>query len=398
MRIRAAVLEGPGLPFQVEEVELQEPQAGEVLVQVKAVGVCHSDWHLVSGATEHPFPCVAGHEGSGVVAAVGAGVSKLKVGDPVALNWAPSCGSCFYCKAGRPALCSAYVGPIWAGTMLDGTTRLSRNGSPLYHYCGLACHAEYTVVPEVSCVPMPHELPFELSALVGCAVATGVGAVLNTARVKPGSSVAVFGCGGVGLSAIMGARVAGAVQILAVDREESKRVHALAVGATEFVLVDRDGRCAMRDGEDASGERREATGGADRDVRCAILDLTEGRGVDYAIECVGARAVQELAFDCLRPGGTLVIAGLSPMGEDTNFPAARLVREEKTVMGSYYGTCDAARDFPDYAAKALAGALPLEKMVSRRYPLAQINEAYADMLSGRVARGILTLERSFGAR
>ncbi|MBI5705510.1 MAG: Zn-dependent alcohol dehydrogenase [Armatimonadetes bacterium] len=366
MRIQAAVLEGPGQPFRVQEVELQEPQAGEVLVQVKAVGVCHSDWHLVSGATRHPFPCVAGHEGSGVVAATGAGVTKLKVGDPVALNWAPSCGACFYCKAGRPALCAAYIGPIWAGTMLDGTTRLSRDGQPLYHYCGLACHAEYTVVPEVSCVLMPRELPFELSALIGCAVATGVGAVLNTAKVTPGSSVAVFGCGGVGLSAIMGAKVAGAGKIMAIDREEAKQVFALAAGATEFIL-------------------------AKSDVRSAIKELTEDRGVDCAIECVGARSVQELAFDCLRPGGTLVIAGLSPMGEDTNFPAARLVREEKTVMGSYYGTCDAARDFPDYAAKALAGALPLAKMVSRRYPLAQINEAYADMLSGKVARGILIL-------
>lgn len=366
MVIRAAVLEAPGQPFKVERLELAPPGKGEVRVRIRAVGVCHSDWHLVTGATKHPFPCVAGHEGSGVVEAVGDGVAELKAGDAVALNWAPSCGTCFYCLAGRPALCSAYVGPIWSGTMLDGTTRLSRGGQPVFHYCGLACHAEAVVVPEVSCVRMPSELPFESAALIGCAVATGVGAVLNTARVPKGSSVAIFGCGGVGLSAILGAGLAGASQVIAIDAAEAKRGAALGMGAGDF----------LKFGNGLAG---------------AVRSLTEGRGVDYAVEATGKREVQEMAFECVRPGGTLVIAGLSPMGEPTNFPAARLVREEKTVMGSYYGTCDTARDFPEYAQLALSGQLPLEKLVTQRFGLDEINEAYRAMMEGKVSRGVIVM-------
>src|SRR5471032_2297191 len=206
MQIRGALLRGVHQPFSIERLELEPPQKGEVLVGMKATGVCHSDWHIVTGATPHPLPVVPGHEGAGVVESIGPGVSSVKVGDHVALNWAPSCGRCFYCLRGKQSLCTAYVEPIWAGTMMDGTTRLSIDGEPVYHFSALACFAEKAVVPEVCCVPLPKAIPFNVAALIGCAVTTGVGAVLNTAKVPPGCSVAVFGAGGVGLSIVMGAR------------------------------------------------------------------------------------------------------------------------------------------------------------------------------------------------
>ncbi len=268
MRINAAVFYEPGRPFSVETLELAPPRAGEVLIRVAAVGVCHSDWHLMTGATKHPVPVVPGHEGAGRVEEVGEGVTRLKVGDHVALNWAPNCGTCFYCLRDRPSLCSTYIGPLWAGTMMDGTTRLSRNGQPVYHFSALACFADYAVVPQECCVPMRPEVPLPVAALIGCAVTTGVGAVLNTARVPPGSSVAVFGAGGVGLSVILGARLAGASRIIAVDRAESKLKMACDFGATDSLM-------------------------AGPEAPAAIRELTEGRGADYVFEAVGIPAVQE---------------------------------------------------------------------------------------------------------
>ncbi|MCW5942945.1 MAG: Zn-dependent alcohol dehydrogenase [Fimbriimonadaceae bacterium] len=365
MKVRAAVFEGPGLPFRIETLDLAPPAKGEVLVKVRAAGVCHSDWHLMTGATRHPVPVVPGHEGAGVVEAVGSGVSSVRVGDAVALNWAPYCGDCFYCRHGRTGICRAYVGPIWAGTMLDGTTRLSRRGSPVYHFSALACFAERTVVPAVCCVPLP-EVPFEIAAVIGCAVTTGVGAVLNTAHVQDGESVAVFGAGGVGLSALLGAKLAGARPLIAVDRDV-KRGMVADFGADRFV---------------------EAGPGVDETVR----SLCDGRGADVCIECVGLPEVQEHAFRATRPGGKLVLAGLAPMGSATNLPGAEIVRQEKAILGSYYGTCRPDRDFPLYAAHWRAGRLPLDRLIGRRYPLESINEAYADMLSGTATRGVIVFD------
>jgi len=236
MKIKAAVLHAPGVPFAIETLDLEAPRTGEVLVKVAAVGVCHSDWHLMTGATQHPLPVVPGHEGAGVVAAVGPGVDRAALGDHVALNWAPNCGKCFYCLNDRPSLCAAYVGPVWAGTMMDGSTRLSQDGQPVYHFSALACFAEYCVVPQECCVPFSKDVPLAVAALIGCAVTTGVGAVLNTARVKAGSSVAVFGAGGVGLSIIMGAHLAGASRVIAVDRAPAKLEMACGFGATDALL------------------------------------------------------------------------------------------------------------------------------------------------------------------
>jgi NDMA-dependent alcohol dehydrogenase len=364
MKVQAAVFYEVGVPFKIETLDLEPPRAGEVLVKVAAAGVCHSDWHLMTGATQHPTPVVPGHEGAGVVEAVGPGVSRVKPGDHVALNWAPNCGRCFYCLNDRPNLCSTYVGPLWAGTMMDSTTRLSKDGQPVYHFSALACFADYTVVPQECCVPLNKAVPLPIAALIGCAVTTGVGAALNTAKVRPGSSVAVFGVGGVGLNIVMGAKLAGASRIIAVDRSEAKGDIALEFGATDFVM---GGSAAVTD----------------------IRGLTEGRGADYVFEAIGLPAVQEQCLEATRPGGMLVLVGVAPMGSGTNLPGAILTRQEKTVTGSYYGTANTARDFPLLADLYLKGKLDLGRLISKTYPLAQVNEAYADMLSGEIARGVI---------
>jgi len=367
MKITAAVLFAPEQPFEVTELELQEPRANEVLVRLAAAGVCHSDYHLVSGATRHPMPVVAGHEGAGVVQAVGVGVGDIRAGDHVVLNWAPDCGRCFYCLRGKPNLCEAYVGPIWAGTMLDGSPRLSLRGNPVYHFCGLASFATHAVVPRESCVVVRKDVPLDVAALVGCAVATGVGAAMYTADVRAGDSTVIFGCGGVGLSIIQGAKLCGAQAIIAVDTHSAKLEIAKQMGATVSIVA------------------------GDGAIQC-ILDATGGRGADHAFEAVGVPAVQEQALSAVRPGGTLVLAGLSPMGTGTNLPGAIITRQEKTVKGSYYGSVHPRRDFPLLLDLYKSGRLDLDSLISKRYPLTEINRAYADMLEGRVARGVIRLD------
>ena len=360
MKIQAAVFYAVGQPFSVETLDLEPPRAGEVLVKIAAAGVCHSDWHLMTGATQHALPVVPGHEGAGVVAAVGPGVTRFQPGDHVAL----SCGQCFYCLNDRPSLCETYVGPIWEGVLMDGTTRLSKNGAPVYHFSALACFADHAVVPQECCVPMPKTVPLTVAALIGCAVTTGVGAALNTAKIKPGSSVAVYGAGGVGLSVIMGAKLAGASRIIAIDRAEGKLDLAQAFGATDAVLAGPEAVAAVR-------------------------ALTHGRGADYVFEAIGIPAVQEQSLAATRKGGLLVLVGISPMGSGTNLPGAVIARQEKTITGSYYGTANPARDFPLIAELYQRGQLDLGRLISREYPLTQINEAYAAMLSGETARGVI---------
>ena len=366
MQTRAAVLYEPDTAFVIETLDLAPPRAGEVLVQIAAAGVCHSDWHLVTGATQHPLPVVPGHEGAGIVQAVGEGVTQVQPGDHVILNWAPSCGRCFYCLHDRPSLCDTYLDPVWGGTMMDGTPRLSKNGAPIYHFCALACFAEYAVVPVESCVPVSKDVPLPVAALIGCAVTTGVGAVLNTAQVAPGSSVAVFGAGGVGLSTVLGARLAGADPIIALDQVSTKEESARRLGATHFI------------------ESRE-------DMLEAIRKLTGGRGADYVFDTTGVPAVQSACLGAVRPGGTVVLAGLAPMGSSTDLPGAIITRQEKTVTGTYYGSAHPARDFPQYADLYLRGKLDLDGLITRTYALDQINEAFADLLAGRLARGVLVM-------
>jgi Zn-dependent alcohol dehydrogenase len=256
------------------------------------------------------------------------------------------------------------VDPIWAGTMMDGTPRLSKKGSPVYHYSALACFADLAVVPEASCVPMPASLPLAVAGLIGCAVTTGMGSVLNTAKVEPGSTVAVWGAGGVGLSTIIGADLSGAARIIAVDRVKEKEAIAKSMGATHVLMAGDD-----------TVER--------------VRKLTEGRGADYVFETTGIPEVQEICLHAARPGGTVVLAGLAPMGSSTQLPGSLITRQEKTVMGTYYGTANTARDFPLYADLHLKKRIDLERLISKTYSLEEINEAFEEMISGRQARGVI---------
>ena len=364
MKIKAAVLHETDTPFRIETLDLEAAGAGEVLVRVAAAGICHSDWHLRTGATQHPLPVVAGHEGAGVVEEVGDGVDGVKPGDHVVLNWAPACGTCFYCLNGRPSLCSTYLEPIWAGKMMDGTTRLSREGRTYYHYSALACFADHAVVPEESCVLVSEALPLPVAALVGCAVTTGMGAVLNTARVRPGSTVAVWGAGGVGLSIVIGAELAGASRIIAVDRIPEKSNTARELGATDFLVVGPD-------------------------VLDEIRALTGGRGADHVFDTTGLPEVQEQCLHAARPGGAVILAGIAPMDSTTRLSGALITRQEKTVMGTFYGTATPPRDFPFYANLHLAGKIDLGKLITRTFRLENINEAFEAMLAGEVARGVI---------
>jgi|FLYN01.1.fsa_nt_gi NDMA-dependent alcohol dehydrogenase len=367
MNIHAAVLYEPHSRLVIEKLTLDEPRQGEVLVKIAASGVCHSDYHLVSGATQHPMPVAPGHEGAGIVEAVGPEVTRVQPGDHITLNWAPDCGHCFYCLRGKPNLCETFVEPIWAGVMLDGTPRLRKNGQPIYHFSGLASFAEYAVVPQESCIPIRKDVPLKVAALVGCAVATGVGAAIYTAQVRPGESIVVFGCGGVGLSILQGALLCGAYPIIAVDTNPAKMRIARQFGATHMLL-------------------------SDENTVKTIRDLTGGRGAEYAFEAVGIPSVQETALNAIRPGGTLVLAGLAPMGTGTNLPGAVITRQEKTIKGSYYGTVNASRDFPMLLDLYVAGKLKLDELISREYPLSHINEAFDAMLTGEVARGIIVFD------
>jgi NDMA-dependent alcohol dehydrogenase len=373
MRIRAAVLHAPREPFVIEQLELAEPRAGEVLVRLVACGVCHSDWHLVTGDTNHPMPVVAGHEGAGIVEAIGPNVDDVRVGDHVVLSWAPSCGHCFYCTRGNVNLCDTYTGPIWSGTMLDGTTRLRLRERDVFSYCGTAAFATHTVVPRASCVVFRKDVPLRYACLIGCAVATGVGAAMFTAGVQPGDSVAVFGCGGVGINIVQGAQLCGARTIIAIDANESKMTLARRFGATHTVLA-------------------QTTSGSAAGLMKAIHELTDRRGVDHAFEAVGIPALQELALGCVRPGGTLTLAGLSPMGTSTNFPGSVVARQEKTIKGSYYGSVNPQRDFPMLVDLYVQKKLDLDLLVTRTYALDQINDAFRDMLAGKLARGVIDLE------
>jgi S-(hydroxymethyl)glutathione dehydrogenase/alcohol dehydrogenase len=368
VQIEAALVTEVKQPVRVEKLTLEAPRAGEVLVRVAACGVCHSDYHLLSGATKHPLPVVPGHEGAGVVEAVGEGVTLVQEGDHVVLNWAPSCGRCFYCLRGKPNLCSTFVGPLWAGVMLDGTPRLSWQGQPVFHYSGLSAFAERTVVPQESCVVIRRDVPLAVAALVGCAVTTGVGAVLYTAQVQPGDRVVVLGCGGIGLSILLGAQLAGAQQIIAVDRSARKLEYARSLGATDVIVA----------GEGDTVE--------------AVRRLTDGRGADVSFEAVGVAALQTACVEMTRPGGKAVLVGLTAMGSETVFSGATLVRQEKQVLGSYYGTANTTRDFPLILDLYMAGRLNLGALVSETYPLAEINRAFEVMLAGDMARGVVVFE------
>ena len=355
---------GPGA-VAVEELSLERPRRGEVLVRLGASGVCHSDLHVVDGEWPRPTPVVMGHEGAGVVEAVGEDVGDLAVGDHVVLSWFYPCRRCRHCAEGRAWACTG----TRAGQCVldDGTTRFRRaSGEDVFTYLAVGSMAERTVVPAAGAIAVPRELPLDVAALIGCAVTTGVGAVVNTARVRAGSSVVVLGCGGVGLSVVMGAALAGAEPIVAVDVSEEKLALAREVGATH----------AVRAGADADAE---------------VVALTEG-GADYAFEAIGLVETVELVPGLLRAGGTGVLVGLTAVGVRASFDVYSLVDAGKALVGSIYGGAVPAVDFPRLARLYLAGKLPLDRLVSHRIGLDDLDEAFAAMRRGERARSVIVFE------
>jgi S-(hydroxymethyl)glutathione dehydrogenase / alcohol dehydrogenase len=374
MRLRAAVLERTGGPLTVEELNLAPPGPGEVLVRLHASGVCHSDQNAIDGTAETRCPAVLGHEGAGVVESVGIGVTRVNPGDHVALSWAPSCGDCPECLRDLPQLCSAVWPAMEAGGLLDGTTRLSRDGEPVYHYSFISSFAEACVLPERSCIPIPADVPFEIAGLVGCAVTTGVGAVWRTANVRPGDRVAVFGCGGVGLSAVLGATAAGAGAIVAVDPVPAKLDVACELGATDAVPWA------------ASSEETAA----------AVIEASAG-GVDYAIEATGRPEAMLAAFLSTRAHGAAVLIGIPPADAVLPLPALSIPRLERRVLGSIYGSSRPERDFPLTLDLYRRGRLPLDRLVSHRLPLDEVERAFELLRSGQALRVVLDLRSTKGA-
>jgi Zn-dependent alcohol dehydrogenase len=373
VKVRAAVLERTGGPLTVGEVELAAPGPGEVLVRLGASGVCHSDWNAVDGTAETRCPAVLGHEGAGVVEAVGPGVRRVAAGDHVALSWAPACGECEECRRDLPWLCATAWPAMATGGLLDGTSRLSRDGETLYHYAFLSTFAEACVVPERSCVPIPADVPLAVAGLVGCAVTTGVGAVWRTAGVRPGDRVAVLGCGGVGLSAVMAAAAAGARPLLAVDRAPAKLEQARAFGASEGLLW---------------------AGTADETA--AAVRAASGGGVDVAVEATGLPEAMLAAFLSTRPRGAAVLIGIPRADAVLPLPALSIPRLERRVLGSIYGSSKPERDFPLVLDLYRSGLLPLDRLVSHRLPLERVEQGFGLMRSGEAVRVVLELTRQGG--
>jgi S-(hydroxymethyl)glutathione dehydrogenase / alcohol dehydrogenase len=358
------VLERAGAPLRLTELELAAPGPGEALVRLHASGVCHSDLNAIDGTAETRCPAVLGHEGAGVVESVGTGVG-LRPGTRVVLSWLPACGRCEECLRELPHLCAAAWAGMAHGGLLDGTPRLSREGEPVYHYSFLSAFAERTVVPAGCCVPIPDDVPFEIAALVGCAITTGTGAVWRTAGVRPGDRVAIFGCGGVGLSALLGAVAVGAEPVVAVDVAESKLEAALALGATHAI---------------------EWTGGA---AETADLVRDASGGVDYAFEATGRPEAALSAFLSTRARGAAVLIGIPGADAVVELPALPIPRMERRVLGSIYGSSRPERDFPPLLDLYRRGRLPLDRLISARLPLEAVDEGVALLRDGRAVRVIL---------
>jgi S-(hydroxymethyl)glutathione dehydrogenase/alcohol dehydrogenase len=371
--MRAVVLREPGRPVEVEEVELEAPRRDEVLVRVAAAGVCHSDVRLADGELGNKrWPMVLGHEGAGVVEAVGEGVTHVAPGDHVAFSFVPACGECRACLAGSPNLCEPAGVNGFKGGLLDGTSRLSANGETLQHGLMTACFAERTVVAAAGAVPIPRELPLWQAALLGCGVVTGLGAVRNAAKVAPGDSVCVIGVGGVGLQVVAGARIAGAAPIVAVDRSAEKLELARSLGATDLVDATADGAVAT------------------------VKRLTDG-GADHAFEVVGRPETVRLAWDVLRPGGQAVVVGLVPRGVEVSVPGIEFL-SDKTLRGTYYGSGDAARDLPEFAVLALTGQLDLATVVTHTTDLDGVEDALGRLRRGEGARTVVIVDAALAGR
>ena len=365
--MRAAVLERSGQAVHMQSVDIIEPRRGEVRVRVRHCGVCHSDFSIVNGTFPQSEPVILGHEAAGVVESVGPEVSGLAVGDHVVLTPAPSCGRCYYCQRDDHSLCPDAMG-VSTSALPDGETGLCRNGERVLRGVGVGAWAEYVVTPEHGAIKVPDDVPLNVVCVIGCALQTGVGAVLNTARVEEGASVLVMGLGGIGQAAVQGARVAGAATIIASDPVAGRRERAAGFGATH--LLDP---------------------GAD-DVLAEAKRITGGIGVDYAFETAGVGALSELGLAAIRMGGLLVCVGAPPMDQGLSIPLIALfVTEQKRVSGCMLGSCNSAYDIPRLVRLYRSGALDLDGMITHRRALSEVNEAMADMAAGRGIRTVLDI-------
>lgn len=367
MKTRAAVAWGPNQPLTIEEVDLQGPQAGEVMVKLTATGVCHTDAYTLSGEdSEGVFPCILGHEGAGVVIEVGAGVTSVAVGDHVIPLYTPECGKCKFCLSGKTNLCQAIRATQGKGLMPDGTTRFSKDGKPIYHYMGTSTFAEHTVLPEIAVAKINKSAPLDKVCLLGCGITTGIGAVLNTAKVEAGATVAVFGLGGIGLSVIQGAVMAKAARIIAVDINETKFEMAKMLGATDCINPKN----------------------YNKPIQEVIVDLTEG-GVDYSFECVGNVNLMRSALECCHKGwGESVIIGVAGAGQEISTRPFQLVTG-RVWRGSAFGGVKGRTQLPDYVERYMKGEIKIDEMVTYTMPLEDINKAFDLMHDGKAIRSVV---------
>lgn len=367
IKSRAAVAFAPNEPLQIVEVDVQPPQAGEVLVRIVASGVCHTDAYTLSGQdSEGVFPCILGHEGGGIVEAVGEGVTSVAVGDHVIPLYTAECGQCKFCKSNKTNLCSSVRATQGKGLMPDGTSRFSYQGQPIYHYMGCSTFSEYTVLPEVSVAVIPKEAPLEKVCLLGCGVTTGIGAVLNTAKVEEGATVAIFGLGGIGLAAIIGAKMAGASRIIGVDINPSKFAIAEELGATDFVNP--------KDHE--------------KPIQEVIVEMTDG-GVDYSFECIGNVQLMRAALECCHKGwGESTIIGVAPAGAEISTRPFQLVTG-RVWRGSAFGGVKGRTELPGYVEKSQSGEIPLDTFITHNMGLDDINQAFDLMHEGKSIRTVI---------
>ncbi|MFM5082416.1 S-(hydroxymethyl)glutathione dehydrogenase/class III alcohol dehydrogenase [Aeromonas veronii] len=367
IKCKAAIAWGPGQPLSIEEVEVMPPQAGEVRVRIVATGVCHTDAFTLSGEDpEGVFPCILGHEGGGIVESVGKGVTSVKVGDHVIPLYTPECGECKFCKSGKTNLCQKIRATQGKGLMPDGTTRFSKDGQPIYHYMGTSTFSEYTVLPEISIAKVDPAAPLEEVCLLGCGVTTGIGAVMNTAKVKEGESVAIFGLGGIGLSAVIGARLAKAGRIIAIDINESKFELARKLGATDCINPN----------------------DYDKPIQEVIVELTDG-GVDFSFECIGSVKVMRAALECCHKGwGESVIIGVAGAGQEISIRPFQLVTG-RVWRGSAFGGVRGRSELPSYVQRYMQGEFRLDDFITHTMPLEQINEAFDLMHEGKSIRTVI---------
>ena len=364
--MKAAILYEPRSRFVVEDVEVQEPKHGEVMVRMVAGGVCHSDLHVVKGNLKVPLPAILGHEGAGIVEMVGEGVTSVQKGDHVIPLWRLSCGRCEWCLGGRPALCDAALQIRDTGRLADGTSRFRKGSAEIKHFAGVSTFASLSVMMEQAVVKIRKDIPLEKAALVGCGVITGVGAVVNAAQVRGGASVAGFGTGGVGLNVIQGAALVGAEKIIAVDLLDNKLEMAREMGATHGVNASQT------------------------DPVARIKELTGDQGVDYTFEVIGLPETISQAVEVLRKRGVAVILGVTRRETTIPLETFPMLFQERTVMGSIYGSSRPRVDIPKLIDLYMAGKLKIDPLLTRTYPLEQINEAYDAMERGETARSVVT--------